>query len=168
MGYTGYKTETVKEVIANLNASRNVIKHHRKGNEFWQLIKKADDTHVIVVNIIEKDRSSGEVYVKSLTEDCGPYYYNCPLAWLDIAEEACSSWRERVRTFHARTLAVKNIKAGTRVKLEEWLSLNGVSIGYEVVTVTDILKNKKDKYVVRTSQGMVRIGLSHIKEVLES
>lgn len=38
---------------------------------------------------------------KSLDETVYPYYFSCPLSYLDMAPERCHTWRERVRAYHA-------------------------------------------------------------------
>jgi hypothetical protein len=38
---------------------------------------------------------------KSLDESVHPYYYSCPLRYLDMAPVQSPAWRERVHRFHA-------------------------------------------------------------------
>jgi hypothetical protein len=40
---------------------------------------------------------------KELTESEHPYYYTCPLKYLELAPETCAEWREHVRGRHAGT-----------------------------------------------------------------
>jgi len=42
---------------------------------------------------------------KDLDESCGPYYFSCPLGYLAMAPVANETWREGVRSFHARLKA---------------------------------------------------------------
>lgn len=42
---------------------------------------------------------------KDMEESCGPYYYSCPLGYLDMAPVADEQWRQGVRNYHARQKA---------------------------------------------------------------
>jgi len=37
---------------------------------------------------------------KSLVEAEHPYYYSCPLRYLDMVPQRCATWRARVHAFH--------------------------------------------------------------------
>jgi len=43
---------------------------------------------------------------KPLQEAMQPYYYSCPLAYLDMAPEQSRAWRDKVRAWHAQRRAV--------------------------------------------------------------
>jgi hypothetical protein len=47
------------------------------------------------------ESSGGEWGYKSLDESVHPYYYSCPLRYLDMAPVRSSEWREGVRAYHA-------------------------------------------------------------------
>ena len=47
------------------------------------------------------ESSGGDWGYKSLDESVHPYYYSCPLRYLDMAPVQSSEWRERVHRFHA-------------------------------------------------------------------
>jgi hypothetical protein len=38
---------------------------------------------------------------KGMDECEHPYYYSCPVEYLDLAPQACAEWRARVRRYHA-------------------------------------------------------------------
>ena len=46
---------------------------------------------------------------KPLEEAMHPYYYSCPLRYLDMAPEQCRDWRDGVRAHHARRNARKSV-----------------------------------------------------------
>ncbi|ATN36828.1 hypothetical protein ACO34A_23920 (plasmid) [Rhizobium sp. ACO-34A] len=46
-------------------------------------------------------QSSGWWGYKTLEEAAHPYYYSCPLRYLEMAPEKSSEWRDRVRAHHA-------------------------------------------------------------------
>jgi hypothetical protein len=50
------------------------------------------------------DRSGSTWGVKRLDEAMGPFYFSCPLRFLDMADELSTSWRESVRKFHTAGL----------------------------------------------------------------
>jgi hypothetical protein len=45
--------------------------------------------------------SKGEAGYKPMDEAMHPYYYSCPLGYLDMVPEANSAWREKVLEYHA-------------------------------------------------------------------
>ena len=47
------------------------------------------------------DQYKGLWGYKGLEESMHPYYYSCPLRFLDLAPEACPAWRQGVRALHA-------------------------------------------------------------------
>lgn len=47
-------------------------------------------------------RRGGEWGYKAMDESMAPYYYSCPLRYLDLAKELSPAWREKVRAHHAR------------------------------------------------------------------
>jgi hypothetical protein len=42
---------------------------------------------------------------KSMDESMHPYYYSCPLSYLDLAPEQCAEWRQKVREYHRQRAA---------------------------------------------------------------
>jgi hypothetical protein len=74
------------------------------GKEWWLLCNPwsgpgvsttEERAPVIAVFLLEKAR--GEWGYKDLSECEHPYYYGCPLRFLDAAPETCKEWRETVR-----------------------------------------------------------------------
>lgn len=48
------------------------------------------------------ERSGNQWGYKPLEESMHPYYYSCPLSYLDLAPEQSADWRAGVRAYHAR------------------------------------------------------------------
>lgn len=48
------------------------------------------------------DRTGSSWGVKRLDESMWPYYFTCPLRFLDLADELCPEWRKQVREFHCK------------------------------------------------------------------
>lgn len=75
------------------------------GNHIWQLVRQESANRTfITLDLIAKDRTGGWGY-KGMSEDMGPYYYDCPLSLIDAASdpinESARVWREKVREHHA-------------------------------------------------------------------
>lgn len=73
-----------------------IIDHHLSEDhtELWTLRRHAGDTW-IHVDLLE--RRSGRWWYKPMCEQVGPYYYQCPIEWLD--KTTCyesPEWRKRM------------------------------------------------------------------------
>ena len=62
------------------------------------------------------ERSGGQWGYKPLDESMHPYYYTCPLSYLDLAPEQSADWRAGVRAFHTRR-RIPTASAGTAAVL---------------------------------------------------
>lgn len=90
------------------------------GNHVWQLVQRPDGTKYITLDLIAKERGGGWGY-KGMSEDSGPYYFDCPLALLDKADPPATAnaeaWRIKVREYADRQKRLKremqNLKPGT-------------------------------------------------------
>ena len=78
------------------------ITHRVVGNHVWQLVQRPDGTKYITLDLIAKERGGGWGY-KSIDEDWGPYFFDCPLPLLDKADPPATpnaeAWRVKVREF---------------------------------------------------------------------
>ncbi len=63
-----------------------------------------------------------------------PYHYHCPLAYLDMAPEACPAWREEVRKLHARN--------SRRIAVGECWSLVGCTVAAVCITSVRPLRGR--------------------------
>ncbi len=86
------------------------------GNHVWQLVRQESIGRTfITLDMIAKERNGGWGY-KGISEDMGPYYYDCPLALLDMAGEATTDngaeWRIKVRELHAKKTSKRKPLAG--------------------------------------------------------
>jgi len=61
-----------------------------------------------------RDQGYGWGY-RDMCESMGPYYYNCPLRYLEMAPEQCPEWRAKVRAWHAQRKGCSAWKAGDQV-----------------------------------------------------
>jgi hypothetical protein len=78
------------------------ITHRVVGNHVWQLVQRPDGTKFITLDLIAKERGGGWGY-KGIDEDCGPFYYDCPVTLIRQADPPATpnaeAWRVKVREF---------------------------------------------------------------------
>ena len=86
------------------------ITHRVVGNHIWQLVQRPDGTKFISLDLVAKERGGGWGY-KSLDEDCGPYFFDCPPSLLDKADppetENAKAWRAKVWEYADRQKRLK-------------------------------------------------------------
>ena len=87
-----------------------VIAHALRGNVLWSVARitakqagfmklaAGDSINVIRCDLLQG--SGGEWGHKPLDESMHPYYYSCPLRYLDMAPVRSGEWREGVRIHH--------------------------------------------------------------------
>lgn len=86
------------------------LKSRVVGNHVWQAVKHEPTGNVFIhLHLIAKDRKGGWGY-KDMSEDAGPYCYDCPLSLLTLCSEPgndyAKEWREKVRAYHAQRRAL--------------------------------------------------------------
>ncbi|QVX40765.1 hypothetical protein J4H89_23560 (plasmid) [Ralstonia solanacearum] len=110
------RSALIQELIKPWSTSRGacqVIAHTLRGNVLWSVVEvtaKGDGERnslpagqlprYIRCDLLEC--SSGTWGFKPLQEAMHPYYYSCPLSYLDMAPEQSHEWRKGVRAYHAR------------------------------------------------------------------
>ena len=91
-------------------ASGRCLAHACVGNVLWMVceIRKPESQvdRFIECDLMAPKRGYGWGY-KDMTESMHPYYYSCPLAYLDMAPVACEEWRVEVRKYHARRNSIR-------------------------------------------------------------
>lgn len=113
MGWTFTRDTTRGDVIADRIAAWSndthtgrTLRHCTKGNVLWTVREITDKRagmteRYIGCDLLRCERGYGWGY-KDMEESSGPYYYSCPLAYLEMVPVACEAWRARVREYHAR------------------------------------------------------------------
>ncbi|HCF7142679.1 hypothetical protein ACEPUZ_13630 [Pseudomonas aeruginosa] len=110
------RAELIQDLIRPEDTARayvRVLVHTLRGNVLWSVTEvtaKAEGVHPDLapgesMRYIRCDllqRSGGEWGYKAMDESMAPYYYSCPLRYLDMAKELSPGWREKVRVYHAR------------------------------------------------------------------
>lgn len=76
------------------------------GNHHWYLVKRPDGKTTIGLDLLAGGgRGAGWGY-KAMGEECGPFYYDCPLGYLnqvsDTDNTRATEWRLKVREHHAK------------------------------------------------------------------
>lgn len=136
MGWLFGHGQTRAQLIARLTrdeehdgSTRHCLRHCLSGNILWTVweIRRAGVApfRYIGCDLLAWDKGCSGWGYKDLCEEMQPFYYSCPLAYLDMVPPAAPAWREQVRAWHAahsRTLAAGDI-----------LTLSGLSITEAVV-----------------------------------
>lgn len=96
------------------------IKSRVVGNHVWQAVRYDPVGEVFIyLHLIAKQRNGGWGY-KGMSEDMGPYFYDCPLSLLKLCTGPDTSgskeWREKVRAYHAAKKAMPKPETGLVVK----------------------------------------------------
>ena len=118
-----------KELIAERQSSYKdepkytLLKSIPAGNQLWSLLKhKETNRTVIVLDLMQgggKDEGWG---YKTMSEDSGPYQYNCPMSILKAADpptsEYSAEWREKVLQHHAAKKARQSFTGGSTIEYQ--------------------------------------------------
>lgn len=102
--YSGNRKEEVKKHIGPWDSVEGVrcgaIKHFATGSEDWFLMEARKQDGALVDTWIGLMIWDDGMY-KPMDEGVGPYYYGCPVAWLDLVpapnSPSAAGWREKVR-----------------------------------------------------------------------
>lgn len=129
MGWLFTDGQTRKELIEHLvrteeNDERiiNCIAHKANGfTQLWavyEITKKKTDERkrFIAFYLMRYQKGYGWGY-KDMEESMCPYYYSCPLSYLEMAPEANAKWREGVRQYWEHRKKINAFKLGDTVKL---------------------------------------------------
>lgn len=137
MGWYGSLTwKTVDDVTRAVLADSGMesgwkVKAHRRTREggynvLWSVVV-VEGVPRIRCDLMSKE--GGEWGYKPMGESSGPFYYSCPLAFLDMAPEVNAEWRKGVREFHAAKKSAPKLAPGAVFQLAPTATLQGESIG---------------------------------------
>lgn len=102
---------------SSFTRDRTVLAHHLVGNELWTVVQwkmrvaqfiegNAIGDAITFINLDLLDGNQGYWGYKAIPEEMGPYYYGCPLHFLDMATYGIDpAWREALRRHHGDTAA---------------------------------------------------------------
>lgn len=99
-----WSNQLQKIVECDYFVTTTTLDYYCYGNQLWAIIeiKKEFDNKItkteiiIVLYLLSKKRNFGWGY-KPMSESMGPFYYNCPLEFLNKTSETCKEWREEVK-----------------------------------------------------------------------
>jgi hypothetical protein len=159
--HTTTKKLLVEDVLATWKRCEGIV-HATKSCKagMWILgTPKGYDHKIIGLYLME--RKSGLWGYKDLDESSHPYYYDCPVKWLDEAPVANQAWRDGVHAHYKKKLevAAKQILANTTYKVGGDWKLHGMHIKSIYVISTKPLRGEFNGNRVRIPRKM--------KEVME-
>jgi len=110
------RSELIQALIRPTDTAQarvRVIAHTLRGNVLWsvsEVTAKAAGVHPSLapgesLRYIRCDllqRSGGSWGYKAMDESMAPYYYTCPLRYLEMTPTLSAPWREKVQAYHAR------------------------------------------------------------------
>lgn len=141
------------------------VAHKWVGSNFWVVEKsRHDGKPYICLCLTAKHKNVGysgqDGYgYKDMTEEMEPYYYDCPLSFLEKAPVACQDWRDKVVAFHENEKRYAEMKeklqVGTiillkdckipEVRLTQLKPMRGVYLGITYRISPKILKSAEIK-----------------------
>lgn len=116
------RKDVIRHLIKDDEPRLKTLAHCVRGNILWT-VQKWDNTAdpfigcYILLGPVKGD--GNDPYAcgyKGMDESVHPYYYNCPVRYLDMAPEVCPEWRAIVRK-HAAARATK-LKVGLIAELK--------------------------------------------------
>ena len=139
MGWLFTQGASRRDIINNLvqpeeNETRRweTITHCLRGNVLWSIIKLTKKPEEIIeifigCHVLRNEKDYGWGY-KDMCESMGPYYYTCPIKYLEMAPVANQAWRDEVMAYHKRMS--RHFTVGQKVTLESasipWVVLTSI------------------------------------------
>lgn len=132
--YRATKAQAMTRELADIASHCTVLAQRLVGPRLWYLAERAN---VRWIGLVLIEVRGAEVAVKHMDETLGPYYYDCPLSFLDRASaphgEHAAPWREKVRAFHALRATQRDQRSraciGQRVRLDKQVYVLQQSLG---------------------------------------
>lgn len=150
------KGSLVDLVIGNWkSAGYNILATKKVGKGLWILGQPTQCTHPIIAFYL-MERAQGTWGYKDMDESMHPYYYDCPVAWLEKAPVASQDWRDGVIAYNKKKLetASKKILINTHYKVSgNWRS-GGMHIQRIYVTSTKPLRGWCNGWEMRIPRKM--------------
>ncbi len=132
MGWSFTKNQSKRDLIQRLTSDATdhpMLASSTIGNHLWTVRRHPTLGLYIRLDLLSKEKGYGWGY-KAMSEAMYPYYYTCPLRYLEIVPVANQEWRNAVINYHKRKK--QTFTVGQRVKLYE-----------REYTITAVLPDKK-------------------------
>lgn len=120
--HTTTKASLVNDVTNDIIAAGHTINATKSvGKGLWMLVTPKNlDKPIIVFYLMEKHGTWG---YKDMDESAHPFFYDCPLAWLDKAPILSQAWRDGV---HAKLKKKMDMKeAASKIVANKAYNVNG-------------------------------------------
>lgn len=144
MGYYSTYGASKKDIIAEIVTpfattepvgTRYVTAKALSGNTLWTVEEVRDQSGAPLEKCIGLYllRKTGEDWAyKPMSETVEPYFYDCPLRFLDMVPELRPAWRQKVRDWHAHQ-AIQRAKANSLALGQKWSLVGARDISYVVI-----------------------------------
>ncbi|WP_442490287.1 hypothetical protein [Halopseudomonas bauzanensis] len=119
------RMDLIQKLLApdrNYIRNRKVLQHALVGNELWMVVRLK-----LKIAGVVNDNAVGDVYTfivcellacadglwghKSIPEEMGPFYYGCPLHFLDITPDGNNpEWRAKLREIHRQRAPAHSVQ----------------------------------------------------------
>lgn len=94
---------TKKEIVAELTEDEErVVRFQVIGSTLWTIEDAGHDELMICVYLLARSRRLHCWGFKAMSEQVGPFYYDCPLEFIDLVPVVNTAWREKVRRYWAQ------------------------------------------------------------------
>ncbi len=167
MGWTFTQNAKRADVIAELTAETNAdgreyrtLRKCFRGNTMYALHESRISGALkkwIAVYLLQRDQGFGWGY-KSMSEDMGPCYYDCPLFYLDQADApmgaTAAEWRAKVR-----------LQAAMKPKVgQTWRLMKGCVVDRVRITSLRPLRGEAKGSVYKLQRGLLVAEIVTVKE----
>ncbi len=135
MGWTFTQGYSKKDLIAELlgeNSFSKVLRHACYGNELWSVREITKDCglkigdRIIVLDLLACHK--GNWGSKPMDESMGPYFYKCPVKYLDMVPEVRNAeWRKKVLEYQAKERKKRQASRERMKNLCNWVGKQAAS-----------------------------------------
>ena len=148
---TDWSNEKQQIIKLDNDISIKTIAHKLVGKILYQVVEitryyhnDTKSTKFILISIIEKQRNYGYGY-KSMSEASEPYYYDCPLKFLELAQTTNQQWRDKVIKKHNTP----------KTKIGDIITLTNTKIPFVKITSTKPLLGDYQGKIYRIPKKMI-------------
>lgn len=133
------KKEEVADILRDCNTNNNkVLKHSLRGNCLWILLDCKGMNLILLYLMQAPPRGESGWGYRPYDESAHPYYYSCPLSYLDAAPVQNQKWRDHVIEWHKKRnkSKAKNFKIGQTYKVPSNWKIGNKAV--EEVLITSV------------------------------